>query len=40
MLAFIVYHLAHFTMGAAQPATFKENLPHYTMTNTTTGCSG
>ena len=33
VLAFILYHLAHFTLGAAQAATFKENLPHYTMTD-------
>lgn len=31
VLAFILYHLAQFTVGTAQPATFKENLPHYTM---------
>ena len=31
VLAFILYHLAQFTVGVAQPATFKENLPHYTM---------
>jgi succinate dehydrogenase / fumarate reductase cytochrome b subunit len=31
VLAFVVYHLAHFTWGAAQSATFKENLPRYTM---------
>src|SRR3954469_10917638 len=31
VLAFVLYHLAHFTWGAAQPATFKENLSHYTM---------
>jgi succinate dehydrogenase / fumarate reductase cytochrome b subunit len=31
VLAFIVYHLAHFTVGAAQPRTFKANLPPYTM---------
>ena len=31
VLAFLIYHLAHFTLGAAQSATFKENLPHYTM---------
>jgi succinate dehydrogenase / fumarate reductase cytochrome b subunit len=31
VLAFVLYHLAHFTWGAAQPATFKENLAHYTM---------
>ena len=31
VLAFILYHLAQFTVGSAQSATFKENLPHYTM---------
>ena len=31
VLAFILYHLAHFTVGAAQPATFKANIPHYVM---------
>jgi succinate dehydrogenase / fumarate reductase cytochrome b subunit len=31
VLAFILYHLAQFTVGVAQPATFKANLPHYTM---------
>jgi succinate dehydrogenase / fumarate reductase, cytochrome b subunit len=31
VLAFLIYHLAHFTWGAAQSATFKENLKHYTM---------
>ena len=31
VLAFILYHLAQFTVGIAQPATFKENIPHYTM---------
>lgn len=31
VLAFIIYHLAHFTFGKAQVATFKENLTHYTM---------
>lgn len=31
VLAFIIYHLAHFTWGAAQGATFKEALPPYTM---------
>jgi len=31
VLAFIVYHLAQFTVGVAQPGTFKENIPHYTM---------
>ncbi|MEI6860666.1 MAG: succinate dehydrogenase cytochrome b subunit [Verrucomicrobiota bacterium] len=33
VLAFLLYHLAHFTLGAAQAATFKENLPRYTMTD-------
>ncbi len=28
---FILYHLAQFTVGVAQPETFKANLPHYTM---------
>lgn len=32
VLAFILYHLAHFTLGAAQTASFKETLPVYTMT--------
>lgn len=32
VLAFLLYHLAHFTWGAAQSGTFKENLPRYTMT--------
>lgn len=31
VLAFLLYHLAHFTLGTAQAATYKENLPHYTM---------
>src|SRR5215216_4663524 len=31
VLAFIIYHLAHFTWGAAQADTFKENLKPYTM---------
>jgi succinate dehydrogenase / fumarate reductase, cytochrome b subunit len=31
VLIFVLYHLAHFTWGAAQSATFKENLKHYTM---------
>lgn len=31
VLAFIVYHLAHFTLGVAQAGSFKENLPLYTM---------
>ena len=32
VLAFILYHLAQFTLGSVQTATFKENLPRYTMT--------
>jgi succinate dehydrogenase / fumarate reductase, cytochrome b subunit len=31
VLAFIIYHLAHFTLGGAQAATFKDNLKPYTM---------
>ncbi len=31
VLAFIVYHIAHFTVGAAQADTFKTALPNYTM---------
>ncbi len=31
VLAFILYHLAQFTLGFAQPASFKANIPHYTM---------
>jgi len=31
VLAFILYHLAQFTFGYAQPGSFKENIPHYTM---------
>lgn len=31
VLAFLIYHLAHFTFGAAQAQTFKSNLPQYTM---------
>jgi succinate dehydrogenase / fumarate reductase cytochrome b subunit len=31
VLAFIVYHLAQFTIGAVQTSTFKESLPHYVM---------
>ncbi len=31
--AFIVYHIAHFTIGIAQASTFKTNLPEYTMTS-------
>lgn len=33
VLAFIVYHLAHFTLGGVQAAQFKGNLPAYTMTS-------
>jgi len=33
VLAFLVYHLAHFTVGAAQAKTFKTNLAEYTMTS-------
>lgn len=32
VLAFLLYHLAHFTLGFTQVATFKESLPHYTLT--------
>ncbi len=31
VLAFILYHLAQFTVGVAQPETFKTNLARYTM---------
>lgn len=31
VLAFLLYHLAQFTWGWAQTATFKANLEHYTM---------
>jgi succinate dehydrogenase / fumarate reductase cytochrome b subunit len=31
VLAFILYHLAQFTIGVAQPGTFKENIAHYVM---------
>ena len=31
---FLLYHLAHFTIGAAGTATFKDNLPAHTMGNT------
>lgn len=31
VLAFIVYHLAHFTFGVVQSQTFKETLGRYTM---------
>ncbi len=31
VLAFLLYHLAHFTIGWAQPGNFKGALPHWTM---------
>ena len=31
VLAFIIYHIAHFTLGAAQAENFKTALPGYTM---------
>ncbi len=31
VLAFLIYHLAHFTWGWAQTDTFKENLQRYTL---------
>jgi len=31
VLAFILYHLAHFTLGWAQTGSFKTSLPEYTM---------
>ena len=31
VLAFVLYHLAHFTFGAAQASTFKDNLNLYSM---------
>ena len=31
VLAFIIYHIAHFTVGAAQAENFKTALPEYTM---------
>lgn len=31
VLAFLLYHLAHFTWGLAQADTYKENIQHYTM---------
>jgi succinate dehydrogenase / fumarate reductase cytochrome b subunit len=31
VLAFLLYHLAHFTLGFTQAATFKESLPLYTL---------
>ena len=33
VLAFIVYHLAHFTLGVAQASTFKTSLSEYVMTH-------
>lgn len=33
ILAFIVYHIAHFTLGAAQSGSYKTALPEYTMTS-------
>ncbi|MES2696897.1 MAG: succinate dehydrogenase cytochrome b subunit [Verrucomicrobiota bacterium] len=33
VLAFIFYHLAHFTFGGVQAGSFKEALPRYTMVN-------
>ena len=33
VLAFLIYHLAQFTLGFTSTASFKENLPHYTMTS-------
>ena len=32
VLAFVLYHLAQFTLGVTGTAHFKENLPRYTMT--------
>jgi succinate dehydrogenase / fumarate reductase cytochrome b subunit len=31
VLAFVIYHIAHFTIGVAQASTFKTHLPEYTM---------
>ena len=31
VLAFLIYHLAHFTLGVAQPGTFKTALPEWKM---------
>jgi succinate dehydrogenase / fumarate reductase cytochrome b subunit len=31
VLAFIIYHIAHFTLGGVQTATFKSSLPAHTM---------
>lgn len=33
ILAFIVYHIAHFTVGVAQASSFKTALPEYTMSS-------
>ena len=33
VLAFLLYHLAQFTLGFTSVATFKETLPRYTMTS-------
>lgn len=33
VLAFIIYHLAHFTVGAAQAENFKTALPEYAMSS-------
>jgi succinate dehydrogenase / fumarate reductase cytochrome b subunit len=33
VLAFLIYHLAHFTLGFTQVASFKESLPRYTLTD-------
>lgn len=33
VLAFLIYHLAHFTWGAVQTENFKTSLPLYTMTS-------
>jgi succinate dehydrogenase / fumarate reductase cytochrome b subunit len=32
VLAFVVYHIAHFTLGSADSANFKTHLPEYTLT--------
>ncbi len=31
VLAFLIYHLAHFSLGLTQAGTYKSNLPPYTM---------
>lgn len=33
VFAFIIYHIAHFTVGAALPQSFKTNLAEYTITH-------